>query len=85
MQRLANLFNNKKKTKIFYGNLKPVSPLFTSAVPMFGDTTATGYSETLQTLNGERLPFSPLRGLTVVKRNAVLNGILLGLTLNALR
>jgi len=55
MQRLANLFNNKKKTKIFYGNLKPVSPLITSAVPMFGDTTATGYSETLQTLNVELL------------------------------
>ena len=45
------------------------------------DTTAPGYYETLQTLNGERLPFNPLRGLTVVKRSAVLNGIFQASTL----
>ena len=47
--------------------------------------TATGYSGPFRTLNVERLLFSPLRGLTVVKRSAVLNGILQGPTLNALR
>jgi len=49
----------------------------------FWETTFHSYSEPLRTLNGERLPFSPLRGLTVVKRSAVLNGILRGSTLNA--
>ena len=49
----------------------------------FWDATFRGYSGPLRTLNGERLPFSPLRGLTVVKRSAVLNGILQCPTLNA--
>ena len=46
-----------------------------------------GYSETFRTLNVERLLliFNPLRGLTVVERNAVLNGILQASTPNALR
>ena len=39
-----------------------------------GDATFRDYSSSLQSLNIERLPFSPLRGLTVVKRNDVLNG-----------
>lgn len=50
----------------------------------FGETTFRSYSEPLRTLNVERLPFSPLWGLTVVKRNAVLNGILRGSTLTLL-
>ena len=45
--------------------------------------TATGYSGPFRTLNVERLLFSPLRGLTVVRRSAVLNGILQGSALNA--
>ena len=45
--------------------------------------TFRGYYGPLRTLNVERLLFSPLRGLTVVKRNAVLNGILQGPTLHA--
>ena len=40
-----------------------------------GETTLRGYSEPFRDLNIERLPFSPLRGLTVVKRNDVLNGL----------
>ncbi len=39
------------------------------------ETTLRGYSEPLRDLNIERLLFSPLRGLTVVKRNDVLNGL----------
>lgn len=50
-----------------------------------GDTTAPGYSGPLRCLNIDRLPFSPLRGLTVVERHDVLNGISMGPTLNALR
>jgi len=46
----------------------------------FDETTAPGYYEPLRTLNGERLLFNPLRGLTVVRRSAVLNGILRGLS-----
>ena len=49
----------------------------------FGETTFRSYSEPLRTLNGDRLLFSPLRGLTVVERSAVLNGILRGSPLNA--
>ena len=49
----------------------------------FGDTTFRGYSGTLRTLNGERLPFNSLRDLTVVERSAVLNGILQTPTLHA--
>jgi len=49
----------------------------------FGETTFRGYSDPFQTLNVERLLFSPLRGLTVVKRSAVLNGIFQGPPLNA--
>ena len=49
------------------------------------ETTAPGYSGSFRTLNVERLPFNPLRGLTVVERSAVLNGILQGSPLNALR
>ena len=45
--------------------------------------TFRDYYGPLRTLNVERLLFSPLRGLTVVKRNAVLNGILQGPTLHA--
>lgn len=41
--------------------------------------------EPIRTLNVERLPFSPLWGLTVVGRGVVLNGILLGLSAYALR
>ena len=41
----------------------------------FGETTLRGYSEPLRCLNIDRLPFSPLRGLTVVERNDVLNGL----------
>ena len=48
-----------------------------------GETTFRGYSDHFRTLNGERLPFNPLRGLTVVKRSAVLNGILQRSPLNA--
>ena len=45
-----------------------------------GETTFRGYFKALRTLNGERLPFNPLRGLTVVGRGAVLHGILRGLS-----
>lgn len=51
----------------------------------FDETTAPGYYEPLRTLNVERLLFNPLRGLTVVRRSAVLNGILRGLSAYALR
>ena len=49
----------------------------------FRETTFRGYSGHLRTLNVERLLFSPLRGLTVVTRSAVLNGILQKPPLNA--
>ena len=49
----------------------------------FGETTFRSYSEPLRTLHGDRLLLSPLRGLKVVERSAVLNGILRGSPLNA--
>ena len=49
----------------------------------FEETTFRSYSSPFQTLNVERLLFNPLRGLTVVRRNAVLNGIFHGPTLYA--
>ena len=55
----------------------------TSRNYQFGDTTFRGYFGHFRTLNGERLLFNPLRGLTVVRRNAVLNGILQRPPLNA--
>ncbi len=64
------------------------SECFRELTPLFQrveDTKAMGYSETFRTLNVERLHFNPLRGLTVVERNAVLNGILQASTPNALR
>ena len=45
------------------------------------EATLRGYSGLLRTLNVELLPFNPLRGLTVVKRSAVLNGIFQASTL----
>jgi len=48
------------------------------AVCHIQETTLRAYSVPLRTLNVERLLFSPLRGLTVVRRSAVLNGILRG-------
>ena len=56
-----------------------------SAGLFFSGAAAPGYFEPIRTLNVERLPFSPLWGLTVVGRGAVLNGILLGLSAYALR
>ena len=41
----------------------------------FWDATFRDYSRSLQGLNIDRLRLSPLRGLTVVERNDVLNGL----------
>ena len=62
-----------------------ISSLLTPQDIHFWETTFRGYSNPFQTLNGERLLFNPLRGLTVVERNDVLNGISVGPPLNALR
>ena len=59
-----------------FGELFWVSVSEISQNYQFWETTFHGYSGHFRTLNVERLPFNPLRGLTVVKRSAVLNGIL---------
>ena len=66
-----------------FGELFGVSVSETSQIYQIGETTFRGYSGLLQTLNVERLLFNPLRGLTVVERSAVLNGILQSPPLNA--
>ena len=50
----------------------------------FWDATFRDYSSSFRGLNVERLLFSPLLGLTVVKRNAVLNATLQGSRLTSL-
>ena len=67
-----------------FNTLEGFFPSYTAGYTI-GETTAPGYSGPLRCLNIDRLPFSPLRGLTVVERNDVLNGISMGPTLNALR
>ena len=81
---------------VLLGELFGVSVLDAPQNYQFGETTFPGYAMRSQTsfyfatqkgpfrtLNVDRLLFSPLRGLTVVGRSAVLNGILQSPTLNA--